>query len=209
MGLVGKVGDWVASAVRLLNILLVAITLGLLYLFGSVRRWFITDPTRRRAHRRRQRGRLLRVGFMALGGSFIKVGQVLSTRADLLSPECIDELRALQDRVPAFSWRRVQQTVRLALGADETTVFAQFSHRPIAAGSIAQVHRAMLHDGRVVAVKVRRPDIDARVRRDARICLWLAHVAHAVSAKARAWRLGETMRSFSAVTMTVGVSKSP
>jgi ubiquinone biosynthesis protein len=93
----------------------------------------------------------------------------MSTRPDLLEPETIDELRALQDRLPAFSIARVHRIVEEDLGAPATERFAELDEAPLAAASVSQVHRARLLDGREVAVKVLRPDVRARVERDAAI----------------------------------------
>ena len=98
----------------------------------------------------------------------------------------IAELRTLQDHVPPFSYLRVRAVIARELGAPIEAVFCDFDPVPVAAGSVAQVHRATLLEGDEVAVKVLRPGVRERVRRDARLLLWLAHVVHAVSSRARA-----------------------
>src|SRR5262249_17495896 len=112
------------------------------------------------------------------------MGQVMSSRPDLFAPELIDELRALQDRLPRFAfWRArriIEKDLRRALGE----LFADFEHKPIAAASVAQVHRAHLRDGTEVAVKVLRPWIRRQVERDAVILLAGARLL-ALSPKAR------------------------
>jgi ubiquinone biosynthesis protein len=99
---------------------------------------------------------------------------VLSTRRDLLPPEFITELSRLQDDAPQVPWPQVEATLRAELGAGVDEVFASFEREPLAAASIAQVHRATLAGGRPVVVKVRRPGVDSVARRDLDIVLRLA-----------------------------------
>ncbi len=98
--------------------------------------------------------------FRDLGATFIKVGQIMSTRPDLLPPHVIRALEALQDDVGPFPFAAVQRTLAEDFGKRVDELFADFSPTPIASASVAQVHKARLPDGRVVAVKVRRPKID-------------------------------------------------
>ena len=107
-----------------------------------------------------------------LGATFIQIGQIASTRADLLPGPLVDELVALQDRVPAFPFEQVRRTIESDLGRPLEDVFADFETLPIAAASVAQVHRAVLRsNGSRVAVKVRRPDILEKIRLDRSILL--------------------------------------
>jgi ubiquinone biosynthesis protein len=139
------------------------------YAVGRVGAAFAGDVEKRRRAVAELRGRVLRRSMTALGATFVKLGQVMSTRPDLLEPETIDELRTLQDRLPAFSIGRVRRIVEEDLGAPVGERFAELDDVPIAAASVSQVHRARLPDGREVAVKVLRPDVRARVQRDAAI----------------------------------------
>jgi ubiquinone biosynthesis protein len=98
--------------------------------------------------------------FRALGATFIKVGQIMSTRPDLLPPHIIHALETLQDNVGPFPYAHVQRTLIEDLHHAPEELFAEIAPAPIASASVAQVHKAKLLDGRVVAVKVRRPKID-------------------------------------------------
>ena len=101
-----------------------------------------------------------------LGPAYIKLGQVLSTRADLLPPEYLHALSRLQDRVEPFPFADVEQIVQDELGVRLSKGFSSFNERPIAAASLGQVHRAKLRDGRDVAVKVQRPDAREQIAQD-------------------------------------------
>lgn len=125
----------------------------------------------------RLRGRVLRGALGRLGATFIKLGQVMSTRPDLFEPELIEELRALQDRLPAFDGARARAQIEASLGAPIAELFSSFDDEPVAAASVAQVHRAVLRDGTEVAVKVLRPDVRQKTERDASILLALARLA--------------------------------
>lgn len=101
-----------------------------------------------------------------LGPTFIKIGQILSTRPDFLPREYITELQRLQENVPDFSFQKVQATLETALGAPLLQLFASFEEQPVASASVAQVHFAVLPDGSEVAVKVQRPGIRETIEED-------------------------------------------
>jgi ubiquinone biosynthesis protein len=115
-----------------------------------------------------------------LGPTFVKLGQVLSSRPDLLPAAWIDELQLLQDRVPAVPVAAVRGRIEEELGRPVAELFAQLSEEPLASASIAQVHEARTLSGERVAVKVQRPGIEATIRADLDLLRYLARVLEAV-----------------------------
>jgi ubiquinone biosynthesis protein len=109
-----------------------------------------------------------------LGPTFIKLGQVLSTRPDLISPEYLDELAELQDNVPPFSFAEVNEIFLAETGQKPNELFQEFDEQPIAAASIGQVHRGRLQDGNEVVIKVQRPNIENIIAVDLEILAYLA-----------------------------------
>ncbi|MFD0202039.1 MULTISPECIES: ABC1 kinase family protein [Saccharothrix] len=122
--------------------------------------------------------RSLRLALEEGGVTFVKLGQVLSTRPDLLPPDVVDELTLLQDKVPAAPWPQVRQVLVDELGRPPEDVFAEFDERPIAAASVAQVHRARLRSGEDVVVKVQRPGVRRVADGDLDIVNRLASTLH-------------------------------
>lgn len=108
----------------------------------------------------------LRIAFEELGPSFIKIGQILSTRSDLLPPEYIAELQKLQESAPSFSFEQASQIFEEANGVSIHEAFAVIGEKPLATASIAQVHKATLHTGESVVVKIQRPKIKEQLIRD-------------------------------------------
>ncbi len=133
-----------------------------------------------------------------LGASFVKLGQILSTRVDLFGPEWIAEFEKLQDHAAAVSFDRVRAQIAADLKADPDMVFDNLDPQPLAAGSIAQVHRAQLRDGTDVVLKVRRPDIRPVVEADLRLLTHLAEIAEAQSPQLARYRPRSLVRHFSA-----------
>jgi ubiquinone biosynthesis protein len=112
------------------------------------------------------RGARLRLALQELGPIFVKFGQILSTRRDLVPPDIADELTQLQDRVAPFDGMQARALVEAALGRSITDAYASFDTTPLASASIAQVHAATLHEGREVVVKVLRPGIEKQIAAD-------------------------------------------
>ena len=125
----------------------------------------------------------LREAFMELGPTFVKLGQLLSTRSDMLPPVFIEELEKLQDKVTPISYEAITQVLKEDLG-DLDNIFSFFDPEPLAAASIGQVHRACLKSGEDVIVKVQRPGIESIVRNDLEILKGLARRSERRSAEA-------------------------
>ena len=117
----------------------------------------ITDEAK--ATRRRKLAVWIRETLLDLGPTFIKVGQLFSTRADLFPAEFVEELSKLQDRVPAFSYEQVEQIIQKDLGKTIPDLYRNFDPIPLAAASLGQVHRAQLYSGEEVVVKIQRPGL--------------------------------------------------
>ncbi|MFH2020144.1 MAG: AarF/ABC1/UbiB kinase family protein [archaeon] len=118
----------------------------------------------------------LRLAFEKLGGAFIKLGQMLSLRQDLLPKEYCEELSKLQDSVPPVKYSEAKKIIESELGRPISEVFKDFSKEPIAAASIGQVYSAILHNNKKVAVKVQRPNIKMIVEEDIDIMYFAAHL---------------------------------
>jgi predicted unusual protein kinase regulating ubiquinone biosynthesis (AarF/ABC1/UbiB family) len=123
---------------------------------------------------RHREGRTLREKLLRLGPTFIKIGQTLATRADLLPVEYIQELSRLQDEVPPFATEEARTIIERELSAKIEDIFESFGDAPVAAASLGQVYRATLRTGQVVAVKVQRPDIHERIEFDITVLRRLA-----------------------------------
>ena len=131
-----------------------------------------------------------------MGPLAIKMGQLLSTRRDLISPEILSQLVLLQDQVKPFSVDVAKVRIQQSLKADITTLFARFDEQPLAAASIAQVHTAALHDGREVVVKVTRPNIRQQILQDFEILEWLGISLEKRLEAARALHLSEIIQNY-------------
>lgn len=132
-----------------------------------------------------------------LGATFIKVGQIASTRSDLLPRGMIAELSTLRDRVPAFPFEEVRRIVEQDLGKPLDAIYAEFDETPVAAASVAQVHRAVLRaNGDTVAVKVRRPDILEKAKLDRSILLFVGRTLERLVPTVKLMALEGALRSF-------------
>ena len=131
-----------------------------------------------------------------MGPLAIKLGQLLSTRRDLIPPEVLQQLVLLQDQVKPFGSDVAKMRIQHSLKADISTLFSRFDEQPLAAASIAQVHTAALHDGREVVVKVTRPNIREQILQDFEILEWLGHKLEKRLEAARALHLSEIIQDY-------------
>ncbi len=120
------------------------------------------------------RAQRIRMALESLGATFIKFGQVMSTRADLIPADVLDELAKLQEQVPPFPPETALEILQAELGSPVEELFAEFDPNPLAAGSLGQVHRAVHRDGTQLAVKIRRPDVVRQIERDLTLMTELA-----------------------------------
>ena len=159
------------------------------HLYRPLRFLFFLSPLVWFARRRQaSRGERLRLALEELGPIFVKFGQAVSTRRDLLPEDIADELARLQDRVPPFPGAQARRLIESSYGVPLTAVFASFDETPLAAASIAQVHAARLPGGEEVVVKVLRPDMRALIERDLEVLHALAELAQ------RYWPEGRRLR---------------
>ena len=140
--------------------------------------FFLSPDTWFERRRRASRGERLRLALEELGPIFVKFGQAVSTRRDLLPEDIAAELAKLQDRVPPFPGAVAREIIERAYGRPVTEVFAEFDEQPLAAASIAQVHVARLLGGEEVVVKVLRPGMREWIERDLEVLYALAQLAH-------------------------------
>ena len=145
---------------------------------------------------KRSQGARLRLALEELGPVFIKFGQMLSTRRDLLSDDLALELKKLQDQVPPFSGAYSQQLIEQALNAPVEELFAEFSAEPMASASVAQVHEALLYNGEEVVVKVIRPGIERTIKKDMALLYTLARLVEALWAEGRRLRPVEVVADY-------------
>ena len=170
---------------RLLTIERVMVKYGLETLFlqnsrySYLRHLFVLSPTRwlNSENRNLARGVRIRLALEELGPVFVKLGQMLSTRRDLLPDDIGDELAILQDQVPPFPGEEAKTVIETALGSSVDYLFSEFEIEPLASASVAQVHGAIMHSGEDVIVKVLRPGIDKIIDRDISLMYMLAEMA--------------------------------
>jgi predicted unusual protein kinase regulating ubiquinone biosynthesis (AarF/ABC1/UbiB family) len=143
----------------------------------------------KKATRRRTLAIWIRNTFLDLGPTFIKVGQLFSTRSDIFPTEYVEELSKLQDRVPAFSYEQVENIIEKELGRKIPELFKSFEPIPLAAASLGQVHKAILYSGEEVVVKVQRPGLKKLFEIDLKILKGIARYfqSHPKWGKGRDW----------------------
>jgi ubiquinone biosynthesis protein len=142
-----------------------------------------------------------RIALEELGPTFVKLGQILATRGDLLPPVWIAELEKLHSQAPTLPFEDLRLAVEQALGQSPEAAFAIFDVKPLAAASMAQVHRATLHDGREVVLKVQRPGIRPRMEADLRLIAQLAATVETASAEARRFAPAGMLRQLAAAVL--------
>jgi ubiquinone biosynthesis protein len=147
----------------------------------------------------RRPGERLAAALQEMGPSFIKLGQALSTRADLLSESIAADLGRLQDQLPAFSGKEARAIIERELGRPTDALFASFDETPVAAASIAQVHFAVTTEGRDVAVKILRPGIEKAFESDLDLFYWMAELVERTQPRFRRLKPVESVRAFADV----------
>ena len=163
------------------------------HIFRPLRFLFYLSPTFWFKRDKGTRGERIRKALEDLGPIFVKFGQIISTRRDLLAPDIAEELAKLQDRVPPFEGSVARAIIEKELGEPIDAVYDRFDETPLASASIAQVHAAHLKDGSDVIVKVVRPNIEHRIKRDVALLYTLAELAQ------RYWEDGRRLRPIEVV----------
>lgn len=151
---------------------------------------------RKRRYRNLRDGQRLAMALESLGPTFIKLGQALSVRPDLVGEEVSNDLANLRDQLPPFDSAIAKQTIESQLGKPLSELFSAFDDKPVAAASIAQVHFATTPDGKEVAVKILRPDIHKAFARDMDLFFWLATQGERCLPKYRRLKFVETIETF-------------
>lgn len=143
----------------------------------------------------------LRESFEKLGPSFMKLGQILSLRPDLVGFEYAKELEKLQSRAATFPFEQVEKIIEKEFGRPIETLFKSFEKKAFAAASLAQVHRAVLKDGTQAAVKVQRPNVDETIKKDIHILFFLAFLLEKYISESKPLRPAQVVKEFAAWTM--------
>ncbi|MBF2754545.1 MAG: ubiquinone biosynthesis regulatory protein kinase UbiB [Gammaproteobacteria bacterium AqS3] len=136
-----------------------------------------------------------------LGPIYIKLGQLLSNRADLFTPELIQALRRLRDAVSPIDPGRARELIEAELGAPVDEVFAEYEAAPLAAASIAQVHAARLHSGEAVVIKIVRPNLDRRVRRDLDVLRLLGRIVEFIRPDFQRFKLADVLADYERIIL--------
>ncbi len=171
------------------------------HLFRPIRYLAVLSPSYWLKPKTEPRAVRIRKALEDLGPIYVKFGQALSTRKDLLPEDIADELVKLQDRVPPFPKETAKKIIENELGLSIALAFAKFEAEPLASASVAQVHAAELHDGRQVVVKVLRPDIEEGIYSDIGLLYELARIAEKFWPDARRLRAVEVVAEFEKTTL--------
>jgi ubiquinone biosynthesis protein len=171
------------------------------HLFRPVRYLAFLTPSYWLQAQSESRGVRIRRALEDLGPIYVKFGQALSTRKDLLPDDIADELVKLQDRVPPFANEIARSIIEKELGMSIAHAFAEFDPEPLASASVAQVHTAVLHSGESVIVKVLRPDIKERIRSDIGLLYELARLAEKFWSDAKRLRAVDVVAEFERTTL--------
>lgn len=184
---------------RLSYILLIFFQAGfgaLIYRFGFKKHIPLHHRISAKKHSEQELPIKLRKALEKLGPVFVKFGQILSTRSDLLPPEYIRELEKLQAAVPPFSHQKAREIVEENFGRSVDQTFKQFEKKPFASASLGQVYKAQLKTGETVAVKVQRPGAKEQIKIDTEVLLTLAHLAEKYFPEAKNYNLLEIVQEF-------------
>ncbi|NDF12841.1 MAG: 2-polyprenylphenol 6-hydroxylase, partial [Proteobacteria bacterium] len=148
------------------------------------------------ANRKKGSGKRLARSLYHMGPAYIKFGQALSIRSDILGEQIADELGVLRDSLPPFPFKKVKKIIEQGLGKPLFELYSDFDEEAVAAASIAQVHFAVTADGEEVAVKVLRPEVEKIFARDVAMMRWLAKCAEKLSKEARRLKLRQVVEEF-------------
>ena len=144
------------------------------HLGGALGLWYLTERRRGGSVKIAGISRRLRIAAEQLGPTYIKLGQIVASGDGIFPPELVTEFKSCRDQVPPEPWPVVEEVIAQELGRPPRAVFASIDHQPLAAASIAQVHRAQLLDGTEVVIKVQRPSVVRRIHEDLAVMAWLA-----------------------------------
>lgn len=162
----------------------------------------LLTPVKSSKNRKLRKGERLANAFIELGTSFVKLGQALSIRSDLIGEEIANDLANLQDNMPAFNSKQAIEIIENELDASIDDLFNNFEEKPVAAASIAQVHFAEDKEGNKLAVKVLRPEIEKKFQKDIDLLLWLSRNIDLKLPKYRRLKLVEIVKTFAETTKT-------
>ncbi len=186
------------SIFRLFFVIFVALKYGLDEFFNSkiikIIQFFLVPI--RFTQSKKERGERLRLALERLGPIFVKFGQMLSTRRDLLPIDIADELAKLQDQVPPFDFKQAKEIIENAYKKKLPEQFTVFEEKPIASASVAQVHFASLGTGEEVAVKILRPNIQNQVKKDIKLLTWVAIIIENIWADGKRLKPKEVVAEF-------------